>query len=213
MKKNKFSEESKEILNLGNLHEEIQQEKRKKKAFIIPFILIFFGICFIVSGFFYKDIIKMLNLDHTKQKEETKTEKTGITILTCTYNNDDATIGLKQRKKITYQFKDNLLKEVKDTLIISILENNYDIGSNNIKVYKQKYDESLGAIAVDGLTINITLEKEVLTKQIVANFELLDLSKVPTNNYLSINNTKDQSYREIKEIEGRAGHICKVTYK
>lgn len=213
MKKNKFSEESKEVLNLGNLHEELQQEKKRKKTFIIPIILIFCGICLIASGIFYKDIIKILNLDHSKTKEEIKKENTGITILTCNYSNNDETLGLKKEKTITYRFKDNLLKEVTDNLKISILENSYDIGSNNINVYKQKYDESLSSITIDGLTINIELKKEILTKKVVLNFETLDVTKVPTNPYLSITNRKDQPYREIKELEGKAGHICKVTYE
>lgn len=214
MKKNKFSEESKEVLNLGNLHEQLQQEKKHKKAFIFPLILIFCGICLIASGIFYKDIIKILNLDHSKDtKEEVIKENKGITILTCTYSNNDETLGLKKEKTITYQFQDNLLKKLTDNLKISILENSYDIGSNNINVYKQKYDESLSSIAVDGLTINITLNKEILTKKVVLNFETLDVTKVPTNSYLSITNKKDQPYREIKELEGKAGHICKVTYE
>lgn len=213
MKKNKFSEESKEVLNLGNLHEELQQEKKRNKTFLIPIILIFCGICLIASGVFYKDIIKVLNLDHSKTKEEIKKENTGITILTCNYSNNDETLGLKKEKTITYRFKDNLLKELTDNLKISILENSYDIGSNNINVYKQKYDESLGSITVDGLTINIELKKEILTKKVVLNFETLDVTKVPTNPYLSITNRKEQPYREIKELEGKAGHICKVTYE
>lgn len=214
MKKNKFSEESKEVLNLGNLHEQLQQEKKHKKTFIFPLILIFCGICLVTSGIFYKDIIKILNLDHSKDtKEEVIKENKGITILTCTYSNNDETLGLKKEKTITYRFQDNLLKELTDNLKVSILENSYDIGNNNINVYKQKYEESLGSITIDGLTIHIELKKEILTKKVVLNFETLDVTKVPTNPYLSITNKKDQPYREIKELEGKAGHICKVTYE
>ena len=100
-----------------------------------------------------------------------------------------------------------------DKLEVSINKNSYDIGSNNINVYKKKYDEALGNISVEGLTINIKLEKEVLTKQVIFNFEVLDITKVPKANYLTISNKKDQPYREIKEIEGKAGHICKVSYE
>lgn len=210
MKKNKFSEESKEVLSLGNLHEEIQQEKKIKKAFIFPIIFLFIGLLLILTGVFYNDIKKLINLDH-KPKEETKKEKTGVTVLTCNYQNEDKTLGLNKEKTIVYKFKDNLLKETTDILTISIIENNYDIGSNNIKVYKQKYDEVLNPISLDGLSIDIKLDKEVLTKKVIYNFEILDVSKIPSTSYLSITNKKDQSYREIKEIEGRAGHICKVT--
>ena len=213
MKKNKFSEESKEVLSLGNLHEEIQEKKKRKKLKILPFLLIFCGIILIVLGVFYKDITNLFNRFVNPKEEVVEKQKTGITILTCSYSNNDETLGLKKEKTIVYKFKDNLLKEITDTLKISIIENSYDIGSNNINIYKQKYDEALNTITVDGLTIDIKLKKGVLTKKVIANFEILDVSKIPTNNYLTITNKKDQAYREIKEIEGRAGHICKVDYE
>lgn len=213
MKKNKFSEESKEVLSLGNLHEEIQEKKKRKKLKILPFLLIFCGIILIVLGVFYKDITNLFNRFVNPKEEVVEKQKTGITILTCSYSNNDETLGLKKEKTIVYKFKDNLLKEITDTLKISIIENSYDIGSNNINIYKQKYDEASNTITVDGLTIDIKLKKGVLTKKVIANFEILDVSKIPTNNYLTITNKKDQAYREIKEIEGRAGHICKVDYE
>ena len=213
MKKNKFSEESKEVLSLGNLHEEIQEKKKRKKLKILPFLLIFCGIILIVLGVFYKDITNLFNRFVNPKEEVVEKQKTGITILTCSYSNNDETLGLKKEKTIVYKFKDNLLKEITDTLEISIIENSYDIGSNNINIYKQKYDEASNTITVDGLTIDIKLKKGVLTKKVIANFEILDVSKIPTNNYLTITNKKDQAYREIKEIEGRAGHICKVDYE
>lgn len=213
MKKNKFNEQSTQVLNLGNLHEEIQQQEKNKKNSIVPLILVFCGICLIASGIFYKDIEKVFNKITNHSKEEVKKEKTGITILSCSYSNSDKTLGLEKDRTIIYKFKDNLLKEVNDKLEVSINKNSYDIGSNNINVYKKKYDEALGNISVEGLTINIKLEKEVLTKQVIFNFEVLDITKVPKANYLTISNKKDQPYREIKEIEGKAGHICKVSYE
>ena len=213
MKKNKFNEESTQVLNLGNLHEEIEQQKKTKKNSIVPLILVFCGVCLIVSGIFYKDIEKVFNKITNPSKEEVKKEKTGITILSCSYSNSDKTLGLEKDRTVIYKFKDNLLKEVNDKLEVSINKNSYDIGSNNINVYKKKYDEALGNISVEGLTINIKLEKEVLTKQVIFNFEVLDITKVPKANYLTISNKKDQPYREIKEIEGKAGHICKVSYE
>ncbi|MBO5414665.1 MAG: hypothetical protein J6A17_03450 [Bacilli bacterium] len=213
MKKNKFNEQSAQVLNLGNLHEEIQQQEKNKKNSIVPLILVFCGVCLIASGIFYKDIEKVFNKITNPSKEEVKKEKTGITILSCSYSNSDKTLGLEKDRTIIYKFKDNLLKEVNDKLEVSINKNSYDIGSNNINVYKKKYDEALGNISVEGLTINIKLEKEVLTKQVISNFEVLDITKVPKANYLTISNKKDQPYREIKEIEGKAGHICKVSYE
>lgn len=213
MKKSKFNEQSTQVLNLGNLHEEIQQQEKNKKNSIVPLILVFCGVCLIASGIFYKDIEKVFNKITNPSKEEVKKEKTGITLLSCSYSNSDKTLGLENDRTIIYKFKDNLLKEVNDKLEVSINKNSYDIGSNNINVYKKKYDEALGNISVEGLTINIKLEKEVLTKQVISNFEVLDITKVPKANYLTISNRKDQPYREIKEIEGKAGHICKVSYE
>lgn len=213
MKKNKFSEESQEVLNLGSLHEEIQYEKKRKKNLSLPLIFIFCGVCLILSGVYYTDIEKFFDKIVNPPKKELTEPVNGITILTCNYNNEDKTIGLITEKTIIYRFKDNLLKKVTDNTKISIIENNYDIGSNNIKVYKQKYDKVLNPIKINGLNINIKLEKEILTKEIVFDLNTLDITKIPKVNYLSFTNKKDQSYREIKEVEGRAGHICKVSYE
>ena len=210
MKKNEFSEESSDVLSLGYKHEQIQKEKAKKKMIVIPIVLILIGICFILAGIFFNDIKKILNIDDT-QKEEIKKVDDGIIILTCQYSKDDTTLGLSRKQIVKYEFKDNLLKKISTTVSITILENSYDIGINNIKIYYQKYNDFFKDIKLDGLEITTTYKNEKLKNVVSADLEVLDVAKIPNNNYISITNKKDQSYREIKEIEGKAGHICKIS--
>ena len=56
MKKNKFSEQSRDLLSLADLHEELEEKKAKSKIMIVPVLMIIFGILIILYGIFYKDI-------------------------------------------------------------------------------------------------------------------------------------------------------------
>lgn len=212
MRKNKFSEESQDLLNLGTLHEEVEKKKVRQKIGKLPIFLIIIGISLMLIGFFYNDIEKFVKqlVDKTKTKQVVKKDST-ITYLDCVYDKDDSSLGLNKEINIKYEFKNNQLKKTSKVLTISILDNSYEIGINNIKVYYEKYNASLKDISVDGLIIKSELKKEKFINTILIDYDVLDLKQVPKADYLTIPNTKDQAYREIKEKEGRAGHICKVS--
>lgn len=215
MKKNKFSEESKEVLSLGSLHVKIQKEKAHAKIKIIPIILIFCGIVLILIGIFFTDIKVLINkfVGQQSTSKVVENKDNSITVLTCEYKKDDTTLGLNKKKNIKYEFKDNLLKKITVTMTMTIIENSYDIGINNINIYYQRYNNALKDIKLNGLDISTTYKNETLKNIISIDYEIVDINSIPKNDYINITNTKDQSYRVIKELEGKAGHICKITYK
>lgn len=210
MSKNKFSEDSKNALNLGSLHEEVLKQKQRKKIGKLPIILICIGIILILTGIFYTNIVDFIK-SLTENKETTKEIKKdqSITYLDCNYNKDDASLGIKKTINIKYEFKNNLLKKTSRILTMTILDDNYDIGKKNIEIYYEKYNNSLKDININGLIIKNELKNEKFKNTTLIDYDTLDINQIPKNDYLTISNKKDQTYREIKEIEGRALHICK----
>lgn len=212
MKKNKFSEESQDLLSLGTLHEEVEKEKAKKRIVKLPIFLVGIGIIIMIIGFFYTDIEKVIKeyTDKNKTKEIIKKDDS-ITYLNCSYNKDNTTLGINKKVEIKYEFKNKALKKTSTITTITILDNSYEIGSNNIKVYYDKYNNGLKDISINGVIIRNEVNKKSFKNTILIDFDMLDLKQVPKNEYLIIPNKKDQAYREVKELEGRAGHICKVS--
>ena len=212
MKKNKFSEESNTLLSLGTLHEEVIREQKRKQIGKLPIILIVIGLLLILVGFFYKDIDKFIRsyTDHKKSKEKIVKDPS-ISYYDCVYDKDDSTLGINRKTDIKYEFKNNQLKKVSKVMTMSILDNSYEIGSNNIEIYYNKYDNSLKDVKVSGLIIKNNLKKNKFINTMLIDFEVLDITQIPKNDYINITNKKDQTLREIKEIEGRAGHICKLS--
>ncbi len=210
MKKNRLNQKNKELLSLGNLHEEIEQKSKHKKIVLIPISLFFCGLCLILVGVFYNDIRNFLNINFDKKTNVTKKQLDDKnTILTCTYEKDKKTLGLSQKTTIQYNFYDNLLKQVKTTVTMTIISNSYDIGSRNIKVYYQRYEKVLPQ-KIEGLKVTTTYQNDVLKNVVNADLKVLDITKIPKNDYIKVTNQKDQTYRDIKEQEGKAGHICKT---
>ena len=212
MKKNKFSEESQDLLNLGTFHEEVKHEKTRQKIGKLPIVLIIIGITLMLIGFFYTDIANVIKsfTDNRNVKNETQKDPS-IIYLDCEYDKDNTSLGINNKTNIKYEFKDKALKKVSKVTTMTILDNSYEIGSNNIKVYYEKYNTALKDINIDGIIIKNESKKSEFKNTILIDFDILDLTKVPKNDYLVISNKKDQAYREIKELEGRAGHICKVS--
>lgn len=213
MKKNKFSEQSRDLLSLADLHEELEEKKAKSKIMIVPVLMIIFGILLILSGIFYKDIESFLKKNFNKPtKTEKKDEKDpSLTTYECTSTSNDNTLGLTKKNVTTYNFKDNLLKNITITYTMKVMENASDIGTNNIKIYYQRYNDVAKTIVLEGLTINVTYKDDTLKNVVFADLEVLDPTKIPQNDYINISSQKDQTLRNIKEIEGKAGHICKTS--
>ena len=211
LKKDKFSDASKDLLSLGEVHEEILEKKQLEKQSIIPIIMIAIGIVLIIIGTFYTNIDKFIKSITPKKEVKEVVKEEGVTYLTCEYKNNDEPLGIEKDTIIKYEFKDNLLKKMTTTLTMNPMENNDDIGSSNIKIYYQKYVDNLKKIKNNGLIINTNNKNDKLIHIVIIDFEKLDINNIPENEYISITNKKDQTYREIKEIEGKAGHICKTT--
>lgn len=212
MNNNNFSEESQDLLSLGTLHEEVEKKRVRQKIGKLPVILIVIGLLLMLVGFFYNDIEKVVKGFINNQKTKTEIKKdSSITYLDCTYDKNDSSLGLKNKVNIKYEFKDNKLKRTSTILTMSILDNSYEIGINNIKVYHNKYNTALSNISISGLIIKNELKDDKFINTVLVDYDVLDTKLVPKVDYLSITNKKDQTYREIKELEGRAGHICKVS--
>ena len=211
LRKDKFSDESKDLLSLGEVHEEILEKRQLEKQSIIPIIMIVTGIILIIIGTFYTNIDKFIKSITPKKEVKEVVKEEGVTYLSCEYKKNDEPLGIEKSTKIKYEFKNNLLKKMTTTLTMNPMENNDDIGSSNIKIYYQKYTDNLKKIKNNGIIINTTHKNDILTHIVIIDFEKLDTNNIPENEYISITNKKDQAYREIKEIEGKAGHICKTT--
>ena len=110
LKKNKFAEQSRDLLSLADLHEELEEKKAKSKIMIVPVLMIILGILLILSGIFYKDIESFLKKNFNKPtKTEKKDEKDpSLTTYECTSTSNDNTLGLTKKNVTTYNFKDNL---------------------------------------------------------------------------------------------------------
>lgn len=197
------------VLNLGSLHDEVEKEEHKDKIKKLPIILLSIGIFLILVGSFYKNIINFI-VDKTglftKEEEKTASDKN---ILKCNKKYDDFTTGISNEVITTYYFTDNNLKKVKIKTTSKPLQNSYEIGSSNLAIYHQQDLEILKSLeTVQGLDIKLTFENSILTITSNIDYQSLNKELFPQNGLINISNRLNQSYREIKEIEGRAGNIC-----
>lgn len=209
MAKKILEDQKNKVLNLGSLHEEVAKEEQQNKVKKLPIILMTFGIVLVLVGTFYKSIIGFIS-DKTglfAKEEEKKVIENNI--LKCNKKYNDSTTGISNETITTYYFTDNKLKKVKIQITSKPLQNSYEIGSSNLTIYHQRYQEELKSIETfQGLDIKVTFDSNILTITTNVDYQLLNKESVPQNSLVNISNRLDQSYREIKEIEGRAGNIC-----
>lgn len=198
-----------QILNLGSLHEEIAKEQERKKGRTLPIILMIISLILIGSGVFYPQISKLIETNKN-DKNKTVVKKKTDDVLTCSTTTTDATIGITTTTKNIYTFKNDLLKELKVTKTYKVIENNYDAGISNISLYNTKYQElSTGLASVEGIKLAYNLDNNTLIATTAFSLDKVDQTKIPQNNLITLSNKLDQTKKEIKEIEGKAGHICK----
>ena len=198
-----------QILNLGSLHEEIAKEQERKKGRTLPIILMIISLILIGSGVFYPQISKLIEINKN-DKNKTVVKKKTDDVLTCSTTNTDTTIGITTTTKNIYTFKNDLLKELKVTKTYKVIENNYDAGVSNISLYNTKYQElSTGLASVEGIKLAYNLDNNTLIATTDFSLDKVDQTKIPQNNLITLSNKLDQTKKEIKEIEGKAGHICK----
>ena len=198
-----------QILNLGSLHEEIAKEQERKKGRTLPIIMMIIGLILIGSGIFYPQISKLIETNKN-DKNKTVVKKKTDDVLTCSTTTTDTTIGITTTTKNIYTFKNDLLKELKVTKTYKVIENNYDAGVSNISLYNTKYQEfSTGLDSVEGIKLAYNLDNNTLIATTDFSLDKVDQTKIPQNNLITLSNKLDQTKKEIKEIEGKAGHICK----
>lgn len=198
-----------QILNLGSLHEEIAKEQERKKGRTLPIIMMIISLILIGSGVFYPQISKLIETNKN-DKDKTVVKKNTDDVLTCSTTTTDTTIGITTTTKNIYTFKNDLLKELKVTKTYKVIENNYDAGVSNISLYNTKYQElSTGLASVEGIKLAYNLDNNTLITTTDFSLDKVDQTKIPQNNLITLSNKLDQTKKEIKEIEGKAGHICK----
>ena len=198
-----------QILNLGSLHEEIAKEQERKKGRTLPIIMMIISLILIGSGVFYPQISKLIETNKN-DKDKTVVKKNPDDVLTCSTTTTDTTIGITTTTKNIYTFKNDLLKELKVTKTYKVIENNYDAGVSNISLYNTKYQElSNGLASVEGIKLAYNLDNNTLIATTDFSLDKVDQTKIPQNNLITLSNKLDQTKKEIKEIEGKAGHICK----
>lgn len=198
-----------QILNLGSLHEEIAKEQERKKGRTLPIIMMIISLILIGLGVFYPQISKLIETNKN-DKDKTVVKKNTDDVLTCSTTTTDTTIGITTTTKNIYTFKNDLLKELKVTKTYKVIENNYDAGVSNISLYNTKYQElSTGLASVEGIKLAYNLDNNTLIATTYFSLDKVDQTKIPQNNLITLSNKLDQTKKEIKEIEGKAGHICK----
>jgi len=198
-----------QILNLGSLHEEIAKEQERKKGRTLPIIMMIISLILIGSGVFYPQISKLIETNKN-DKDKTVVKKNTDDVLTCSTTTTDTTIGITTTTKNIYTFKNDLLKELKVTKAYKVIENNYDAGVSNISLYNTKYQELSNNLAsVEGIKLIYKLYGTTLIATTDFLLDKVDQTKIPQNNLITLSNKIDQTKKEIKEIEGKAGHICK----
>ena len=198
-----------QILNLGSLHEEIAKEQERKKGRTLPIIMMIISLILIGSGVFYPQISKLIETNKN-DKDKTVVKKNTDDVLTCSTTTTDTTIGITTTTKNIYTFKNDLLKELKVTKTYKVIENNYDAGVSNISLYNTKYQElSTGLASVEGIKLAYNLDNNTLIATADFSLDKVDQTKIPQNNLITLSNKLDQTKKEIKEIEGKAGHICR----
>lgn len=202
-------EDNSQVLNLGSLHEEIVKEQEKKKIRVLPIFLILLGILLIGSGVFYNDIVTLFKSDNQIKDKSDVNDDAKKNTLTCTYQNTDSTIGLNSKRVTTYTFENDLLKKVKINTTYDVIQNNSEAGTSNINIYYQKYTDITNSLSnVNGLSITNSFKNNILVNSSIFDLTIINSSMIPQNSFIILTNKLDQTKKEIKEIEGKAGHIC-----
>lgn len=206
--KKKENEHDKDLLSLGSLQVEVQKEEQKRKFLKVPIFLIAIGILLIFGGIFYKNIADFISSSAELFKKHENVKPAGQ-FLRCTQKKNDKEVGISRVLVTTYHFKKDLLKTVDFEYTYSPLTNSMDIATNNLSIYNEKYKKiSKSAENIDGLDFNLTYKDNKMQINVKVDYQKLDTTKVPEDDIINVSNKLDQTLREIKEIEGRAGHIC-----
>lgn len=196
------------LLSLGSLQVEVQKEEQKKKFLKVPIMLIAIGILLIFVGMFYTNILDFISSSAELFKKHENVKSVGQ-FLRCNQKKNDTEVGISKNVVTTYHFKNDLLKTVDFKYTYEALPNSMDIATSNLSIYNKKYQKlEKEAEKVEGLDFTLNYKENKMEISIKVDYQKLDVTKAPEDDLINVSNKLDQTLREIKEIEGRAGHIC-----
>lgn len=201
----KMVDNSKQVLNLYEMHEtEVKEAQKKKRK--LPIVLLIFGIILIVVGYFYNNIFSFL-MDKQK-KDDNDVVENDNSKLRCNYNTSDATMGVNYTYNNSYSFDKEMLKKSTNVITITPVKNS-DIADGNIKVLSGKYNDIVKNMQkISGVSISAVLKENTLTVKYNIDYSVADLTKIPQNELITINNKLNDTYRTIKKQNQELGYLC-----
>lgn len=196
---------SKQVLNLYEMHEtEVKEAQKKKRK--LPIVLLILGIILIVVGYFYNNIFSFL-MDKQK-KDDNDVVENDNSKLRCNYNTSDATMGVNYTYNNSYSFDKEMLKKSTNVITITPVKNS-DIADGNIKVLSGKYNDIVKNMQkISGVSISSVLKENTLTVKYNIDYSVADLTKIPQNELITINNKLNDTYRTIKKQNQEFGYLC-----
>ncbi len=201
----KMVDNSKQVLNLYEMHEtEVKEAQKKKRK--LPIVLLILGIILIVVGYFYNNIFSFL-MDKQK-KDDNDVVENDNSKLRCNYNTSDATMGVNYTYNNSYRFDKEMLKKSTNVITITPVKNS-DIADGNIKVLSGKYNDIVKNMQkISGVSISAVLKENTLTVKYNIDYSVADLTKIPQNELITINNKLNDTYRTIKKQNQEFGYLC-----
>lgn len=201
----KMVDNSKQVLNLYEMHEtEVKEAQKKKRK--LPIVLLILGIILIVVGYFYNNIFSFL-MDKQK-KDDNDVVENDNSKLRCNYNTSDATMGVNYTYNNSYRFDKEMLKKSTNVITITPVKNS-DIADGNIKVLSGKYNDIVKNMQkISGVSISAVLKENILTVKYNIDYSVADLTKIPQNELITINNKLNDTYRTIKKQNQELGYLC-----
>lgn len=196
---------SKQVLNLYEMHEtEVKEAQKKRRK--LPIVLLILGIILIVVGYFYNNIFSFL-MDKQK-KDDNDVVENDNSKLRCNYNTSDATMGVNYTYNNSYRFDKEMLKKSTNVITITPVKNS-DIADGNIKVLSGKYNDIVKNMQkISGVSISAVLKENILTVKYNIDYSVADLTKIPQNELITINNKLNDTYRTIKKQNQELGYLC-----
>lgn len=196
---------SKQVLNLYEMHEtEVKEAQKKRRK--LPIVLLILGIILIVVGYFYNNIFSFL-MDKQK-KDDNDVVENDNSKLRCNYNTSDATMGVNYTYNNSYRFDKEMLKKSTNVITITPVKNS-DIADGNIKVLSGKYNDIVKNMQkISGVSISAVLKENTLTVKYNIDYSVADLTKIPQNELITINNKLNDTYRTIKKQNQELGYLC-----
>ena len=201
----KMVDNSKQVLNLYEMHEtEVKETQKKKRK--LPIVLLILGIILIVVGYFYNNIFSFF-MDKQK-KDDNDVVENDNSKLRCNYNTSDATMGVNYTYNNSYSFDKEMLKKSTNVITITPVKNS-DIADGNIKVLSGKYNDIVKNMQkISGVSISAVLKENTLTVKYNIDYSVADLTKIPQNELITINNKLNDTYRTIKKQNQELGYLC-----